>query len=154
MVKSIRDIYMTNFFKNKSTIDDIKEFLKSVYHIDLETHRIDVRPHTRWRFDLEKEIKDMSNIVYINCYKTNPDSDSKPFICGITKTGEHGTTDFNFNKNANNETTNYLTTGRSFLNDNNYDYDTSVLYLFGCQSKKEAVLLEREIQHRFNLFES
>lgn len=151
--KTIRDIYINNFLKSEFTITDIKLFLKETYGINLIKYHIDVRPNRRWKFILEKEIKDIKNIVYINCYKDRGGK-SKPFICGVTKTGKYGTTDFNFNRSANNNTQNYAITGRAFLIDKGFDYDKSVIYLFGCQNKQDANLLEREIQHKFHLFGS
>lgn len=153
MTKSIREIYMGNFLKNGATVTDIRIFLKRTYDIELKEYKINAQPHTRWKFNLEKEIKDIKNIVYINCYEIKG-CKSKPFICGVTKTGTYGTTDFNFDKDANNKIQNYLITGRSFLNDNDFNYDKTVIYMFGCQDKQEAYLLEREIQHKFHLFGS
>ncbi|MEQ7214906.1 MULTISPECIES: hypothetical protein [Enterococcus] len=151
--KSIWEIYIDNFLNNDVTITDITKFLKNIYNIKLERYEINVQPRTHWKFKLEKEIKDKKNIVYINCYE-NKNYGSKPLICGVTKTGKCGTVDFDFNKDANKDTQNYSITGRAFLNDKGFDYDKHAIYLFGCQDKQEAYLLEREIQQRFHLFGS
>lgn len=153
MTKSIREIYMEIFSENEFTISDIKKFLKHTYGIELKKHLIDVSSDRYWKYNLENKIKDIRNIVYINCYKDS-NGKTKPFICGVTKTGVYGTTDFNFNKHANKDRQNYLISGRAFLCEKDFDYDKSVIYLFGCTDKFEAYILERDIQYRFHLFGS
>ena len=154
MVKNIRETYMAGFLENKATISDITEFLYNVYDIELKEYELEeIKPYSRWKYNLDKQIMDIKNVVYINCYRDG-NNEIKPFICGVTKTGNDGTTDFDFNKHANDETENYLITGRSFLNDYGFDYDTKKIYMFGCQNKQDAYLLERVIQNKFNLFGS
>ena len=35
----------------------LKFFLKRTYDIELKKYKINAQPHTRWKFNLEKEIK-------------------------------------------------------------------------------------------------
>lgn len=153
--RSTWDIYKENFLSRKDTISCITKFLSDTYGVSLKGYPINVVPNTRWKYKLDCEINsaNLSNIVYINCY-VNHNGESKPFICGTTKTGNCGTTDFNFNKNANDNRITYPITGRAFLKETHLDYDMSVIYLFGCRDKNEALLLERQIQHEFQLFGS
>ena len=78
----------------------------------------------------------------------------RPLICGVTKTGDKGTVDFNFNKHENDGKMSDEISGRMFLKENGINYHTKSIYLFGCETKNDARLMERAIQHEFNLFGS
>lgn len=145
--------YKNIFLNREVTVEIIHKYLLDTYGISLKTYTIDVIPHTRWKYKLDENIKKLSNIVYINCY-VNGNGESKPFICGVTKTGEYRTTDFNFDINVNENRQTYPISGRAFLKESKLSYNTSVIYMFECPSKNQALLLERDLQYRFGLFGS
>lgn len=148
------EIYKKNFMKRDVSIGEIKEYLSTEYGIELAEYEIDeIKPYSRWKSKLDSQIKDLKNIVYIKCYEKNMDGKPRPLICGITKTGIYGTTDFNFNINANKDFQIDKISGRGFMKDNGFKYNRTI-YLFECKDKNEALLLERDIQHKFNLFGS
>ena len=78
----------------------------------------------------------------------------RPLICGVTKTGDKRTIDFNFNKDENTGKMSDEISGRKFLKENDINYHTKSIYLFGCDTENDARLMERAIQHEFNLFGS
>jgi hypothetical protein len=138
-----------NFKKNNASIQEIQNYLRETFDIEMKAYQIDVKPYGRWKYQLDYEIKELSNIVYIKCY-IDKEEKSKPFICGITKTGFHGTTDFNFSDNP--TTDNY--NGRYFLSEEGLGHDGKIIYLFGTSSSKMARVLESHLQKRYNLFGS
>ena len=152
--KSLWKIYKERYLNRKTSFTDIEKFLIDDYgiellHISIETP---VEPYHRWKAELRRKTKGLSNIVYINCYKDH--GVLRPLICGVTKTGEKGTVDFNFNKYENDGKMSDKISGRMFLKENGINYHTKSIYLFGCETKNDARLMERAIQHEFNLFGS
>ena len=96
--------------KQKFLIDD---YGIELLHISIETP---VEPYHRWKAELRRKTKGLSNIVYINCYKDH--GVLRPLICGVTKTGDKGTVDFNFNKYENDGKMSDKISGRMFLKEN------------------------------------
>jgi len=137
------------FKNNTESIQEIQEYLKDSFDIEMKCYRIDAKPYSRWKFKLDKEVENLSNIVYIKCYIDN-EKKSKPFICGMTKTGVYGTTDFNFSDEPTTDSYN----GRFFLKEEKLTHDRTGIYLFGTDSPKTARVLESHLQKRYNLFGS
>jgi hypothetical protein len=137
-----------DFKENTASIENIVDYLKENFEIEMKSYEIDVKPHGWWKYHLNQEIKNLSNVVYIKCYVDK--GKSKPFICGITKTGIQGTTDFNFGDEPTNDNYN----GRCFLSDEELGHDKTIVYLFGTSSPKMARALEAHLQKRYNLFGS
>ena len=152
--KSLWKIYKERYLNRKTLITDIEKFLIVEYGIELLQICIEtpVEPRRRWFYELFCKTEDLSNIVYINCYEDH--GVVRPLICGVTKTGEKGTVDFNFNKHENDGKMSDKISGRMFLKENGINYHTKSIYLFGCETKNDARLMERAIQHEFNLFGS
>ena len=152
--KSLWKIYKERFLNRKTSIKDIEKFLREDYGVELRHISIDkpVEPKSHWKYELFCKTKDLSNIVYINCYEDH--GVLRPLICGVTKTGEKGTVDFNFNKHENDGKMSDEISGRMFLKENDIDYHKKSIYLFGCDTENDARLMERAIQHEFNLFGS
>ena len=152
--KSLWKIYKERYLNRKTSFTDIEKFLIDDYgiellHISIETP---VEPYHRWKAELRRKTKGLSNIVYINCYEDH--EVLRPLICGVTKTGDKRTIDFNFNKDENTGKMSDEISGRKFLKENGINYHTKSIYLFGCDTKNDARLMERAIQHEFNLFGS
>lgn len=152
--KSLWKIYKEKYLNRKTSFTDIEKFLIDDYciellHISIETP---VEPYHRWKAELRRKTKGLSNIVYINCYEDN--EVLRPLICGVTKTGDKRTIDFNFNKDENTGKMSDEISGRKFLKENDINYHTKSIYLFGCDTVNDARLMERAIQHEFNLFGS
>ena len=152
--KSLWKIYKERYLNRKTSIKDIEKFLREDYGVELRHISIDkpVEPKSHWKYELFCKTKDLSNIVYINCYEDN--EVLRPLICGVTKTGDKRTIDFNFNKDENTGKMSDEISGRMFLKENGINYHTKSIYLFGCETKNDARLMERAIQHEFNLFGS
>ncbi|MDT1946491.1 hypothetical protein MX634_16265 [Carnobacterium maltaromaticum] len=152
--KSLWKIYKERYLNRKTSFTDIEKFLIDDYgiellHISIETP---VEPYHRWKAELRRKTKGLSNIVYINCYEDH--EVLRPLICGVTKTGDKRTIDFNFNKDENTGKMSDEISGRKFLKENDINYHTKSIYLFGCDTENDARLMERAIQHEFNLFGS
>jgi hypothetical protein len=142
-----------NFINNPESIQDVQEYLKDNFGIEMKGYTINNydKPYSRWKSELDNQVKDLSNIVYIKCY-IDKKKQSKPFICGMTKTGKCGTTDFDFSDKRADGDCNY--NGRCFLEEENLRHDKEKIYLFGTGSPKAARVLESHLQKKFNLFGS
>lgn len=149
------DIYVSEFIKRDTKIEEIKKYLNNTYKKELVQFSIvgSEIPYNRWRNRLANEWSELANIVYIKCYKNNRE-ESRPIIVGVTKTGKMGSIDIDLNVDINIGRKNFEISGRKFLKDNDFDFDFSRIYAISCDSPLEAFLLERAIQNEFNLFPS
>lgn len=67
------DIYVSEFIKRDTKIEEIKKYLNNTYKKELIQFSIVGAeiPYNRWRNRLANEWSELSNIVYIKCYKNN-----------------------------------------------------------------------------------
>lgn len=99
--------------------------------------------------ELDLANKSIDNFVYIKYYIDN-EGCSKPLVAGITATllSNKNGTDLNFSTNIDHGP------ARKFLNDFNFKWNESFIYIIPCKSRLQAFEIESILTKNFNLFNS